>query len=79
MELYHRDINPENPMYYRDAQGRAVGVLNDFNRSPVAYCDSQRPRERIGSPPFMANDLLPEEKLQPYGVCFTPDMTLRES
>lgn len=57
--FYHCDINPCALMYYRDAQGSVVGVLNDFGRAAVASRDDLE--ERTGTLPFLAKKLLLSE------------------
>ncbi|KAH7920055.1 hypothetical protein BV22DRAFT_1074618 [Leucogyrophana mollusca] len=57
----HRDISESNLMYYRNAQGVVVGVLNDFDLSSIKQgCQDN---ERLGTMPFMAIELLDQEAL----------------
>ncbi|KAI0737273.1 hypothetical protein BC629DRAFT_384474 [Irpex lacteus] len=56
--LHHRDISPNNLMYYWTEQGRIVGVLNDFDLAVLASSAAQSSKERTGTLPYMANDLL---------------------
>ena len=56
--MHHRDISPNNLMYYWTEQGRIVGVLNDFDLAVLASSAAQSSKERTGTLPYMANDLL---------------------
>ncbi|KAH7918879.1 hypothetical protein BV22DRAFT_892934 [Leucogyrophana mollusca] len=54
--IHHRDISESNLVYYRNAQGVAVGVLNGFDLSSTTK--GRQGDERIGTVPFMAIELL---------------------
>lgn len=56
--MHHRDISPNNLMYYLTEQGRIVGVLNDFDLAVLASSEAQSSKERTGTLPYMANELL---------------------
>ncbi|KAH7922354.1 hypothetical protein BV22DRAFT_1017480 [Leucogyrophana mollusca] len=60
--IYHRDISESNLMYYRNAQGVAVGVLNDYDLSSAKQV--QQGSERTGTVPFMAIELLEQKDLE---------------
>ncbi|OAX42207.1 hypothetical protein K503DRAFT_661385, partial [Rhizopogon vinicolor AM-OR11-026] len=61
----HRDISPSNLMFYFswDSSGRdvAVGILNDYDLSSLKKGPTGR--ERTGTVPFMAIDLLTKKSL----------------
>ncbi|KAH7920052.1 hypothetical protein BV22DRAFT_1074614 [Leucogyrophana mollusca] len=54
--IHHRDISESNLMYYRNAQGVAVGVLNDYDLSSTT--EGRQGDERTGTIPFMSVELL---------------------
>ena len=56
--MHHRDISPKNLMYYWTEQGRIVGVLNDFDLAVLASSAAQSSKERTGTLPYMADELL---------------------
>ena len=56
--MHHRDISPNNLMYYWTEQGRIVGVLNDFDLAVLASSAAQSSKERTGTLPYMADELL---------------------
>ncbi|KAG2131321.1 hypothetical protein DEU56DRAFT_717782, partial [Suillus clintonianus] len=56
--VYHRDVGPENMMWYRDKLGKLMGVLNDCDLSSLANVPGPQGNERTGTVPFMAFDLL---------------------
>ncbi|KAI0087700.1 hypothetical protein BDY19DRAFT_1057797 [Irpex rosettiformis] len=56
--LHHRDISTNNLMYYRDAEGHVVGVLNDFDLSIVASLADEFESERTGTMAFMATHFM---------------------
>ncbi|KAG2131322.1 hypothetical protein DEU56DRAFT_813989 [Suillus clintonianus] len=56
--VYHRDISPENMMWYRDKLGKLMGVLNDYDLSLLKEALGPQGNERTGTVPFMALDLL---------------------
>ncbi len=45
-------------MYYRTKKGRIVVVLNDFDLSLLASSPDLCSKERTGTLPYMANELL---------------------
>ena len=45
-------------MYYWTEQGRIVGVLNDFDLAVLASSAAQSSKERTGTLPYMADELL---------------------
>jgi len=55
-DVRHCDINPNNLVFYYDSSGEIVGVLNDYDLSLMNSVLSGK--ERIGTAPFMAVDLL---------------------
>ncbi|KAH7918217.1 hypothetical protein BV22DRAFT_994988, partial [Leucogyrophana mollusca] len=57
------DCSSSKMMYYRDALGRAVGVLNDFDLSSLADNEGLSGHQRMGTVPFMARGLLSPEGL----------------
>ncbi|KAH7923110.1 hypothetical protein BV22DRAFT_1093462 [Leucogyrophana mollusca] len=64
--IHHRDISASNLMYYRNAQGVAVGVLNDFDLSSTT--EGRQGNERTGTIPFMAIELLRKSALHGHGT-----------
>ena len=57
--LHHRDISSDNLMYDRDEKRRVIGVLNDFDLSVVMGVEPlSTSKQRTGTEPFMARDLL---------------------
>ncbi|KAG1741280.1 hypothetical protein EDB19DRAFT_1875935 [Suillus lakei] len=60
--VYHRDISPSNLMVYKTSDGRYIGVLNDFDLSSTQ--DSPSGRERTGTVPFMALELLTKDAIE---------------
>ncbi|KAG2067170.1 hypothetical protein BDR04DRAFT_1105526 [Suillus decipiens] len=54
--VQHRDISPSNIMVYW-LNGQWIGVLNDYDLSSIE-CDGPSGKERTGTVPFMAIDLL---------------------
>ncbi|KAI0083578.1 hypothetical protein BDY19DRAFT_647893 [Irpex rosettiformis] len=67
----HCIIIPDNLMYYKDAQGRIVSVLNDFD-IPISSSSNIKPVHgirRTGTRAFLATDLVihsEEEELPPH-------------
>ncbi|KAH7923109.1 hypothetical protein BV22DRAFT_1130895 [Leucogyrophana mollusca] len=61
--IHHHDISESNLMYYRNAEGVAVGVLNDFDISSTRDSDVLRYNERTGTIQFMAMELLRQPTL----------------
>ncbi|KAH7918885.1 hypothetical protein BV22DRAFT_1199795 [Leucogyrophana mollusca] len=57
--ISHRDINESGLMYYRNAQGVAVGVLNDYDLASII--EGHQGNGRVGTMPFMAIELLDQE------------------
>ncbi|KAF8122602.1 hypothetical protein EV363DRAFT_1090508, partial [Boletus edulis] len=57
--VHHRDISATNLMYYRK-DGKAMGVVNDFDLSTLAGSEHEFSNERTGTIPFMAIELLDE-------------------
>jgi len=49
-------------MYYRNSKGEVIGVLNDYDLSSMK--DVPTGRERTGTVPFMALDLLEDEAIE---------------
>ena len=49
-------------MYYRNSKGEVIGVLNDYDLSSMK--DVPTGRERTGTVPFMALDLLDDEAIE---------------
>ena len=73
--VHHRDLSPGNMMYYRDGEGRATGVLSDFDFA--ARLDEPAPissrQSRHGTAPFMPQDLLEEEEEEAVEHTLTHD------
>ncbi|KAK0448042.1 hypothetical protein EV421DRAFT_1658879, partial [Armillaria borealis] len=61
-KILHRDISMANIMYRIDSAGNIFGVLNDFDLSSLIPIDEATSLRRTGTPPYMAFDLLKEEK-----------------
>ncbi|KAG2129041.1 uncharacterized protein EDB93DRAFT_1183411 [Suillus bovinus] len=61
-DVHHRDVSPNNLMVYM-LNGRWIGVLNDYDLSSMKR-DGPSGKERTGTVPFMAIDLLSELGLQ---------------
>ncbi|KAH7918882.1 hypothetical protein BV22DRAFT_1041432 [Leucogyrophana mollusca] len=57
--IHHCDINESSLMYYRNAQGVAVGVLNDYDLASII--EGHQGNGRVGTMPFMAIELLDQE------------------
>ncbi len=51
-----------NIMYRVDSAGNIFGVLNDFGLSSLIPIEEATSLRRTGTPPYMAFDLLKEEK-----------------
>ena len=60
MGIQHGDIGPENMMWDRK---RKVGVLNDFDFAKLVGQTGVRGRDKTGTVPFMALDLVTSEGL----------------
>lgn len=58
--VHHRDISAANLMYYW-LEGKAIGVVNDFDLATLAGCERKFGDERTGTIPFMAMELLQKE------------------
>jgi hypothetical protein len=56
--IHHRDISDGNLMYWMDSDNQVHGVLNDWDLASLGEADRQVGRERTGTIPFMAVDLL---------------------
>ncbi|SJL01227.1 uncharacterized protein ARMOST_04545 [Armillaria ostoyae] len=61
-KILHRDISMANIMYRVDSAGNIFGVLNDFDLSSLIPIEEATSLRRTGTPPYMAFDLLKEEK-----------------
>ncbi|KAG2153590.1 uncharacterized protein EDB93DRAFT_1135630 [Suillus bovinus] len=61
-DVHHRDISPNNLMVYM-LNGQWIGVLNDYDLSSIKR-DGPSGKERTGTVPFMALDLLDEDGLE---------------
>ncbi|KAG1719638.1 uncharacterized protein EDB91DRAFT_1351878 [Suillus paluster] len=61
--VYHRDVSPSNLMVFKTSDGRWIGVLNDYDLSSTTH-DGPRGKERTGTVPFMAIDLLTQKALE---------------
>ncbi|KAG2741815.1 hypothetical protein P692DRAFT_20840142 [Suillus brevipes Sb2] len=57
--VHHRDISPNNLMVYKTSDGRYIGVLIDFD-----FSLSPSGRERAGTVPFMAIELLTKDAIE---------------
>ncbi|KAG2134053.1 uncharacterized protein EDB93DRAFT_1173291 [Suillus bovinus] len=55
-DVHHRDVSPNNLMVYM-LNGQWIGVLNDYDLSSIKR-DGPSGKERTGTVPFMALDLL---------------------
>jgi Fungal protein kinase len=64
--IHHRDLSPGNMMYYRDGEGRATGVLTDFDLAARLDEPAQISSRRgvHGTAPFMPRVLLTEENVE---------------
>ncbi|KAG1840485.1 hypothetical protein DFJ58DRAFT_689182 [Suillus subalutaceus] len=60
--VHHRDVSPNNVMVYW-LNGQWIGVLNDYDLSSINH-DGPSGKERTGTVPFMAIDLLEEPGLK---------------
>ncbi|KAG2034120.1 hypothetical protein BDR03DRAFT_965888 [Suillus americanus] len=60
--VHHRDVSPSNIMVYW-LNGQWIGVLNDYDLSSIKR-DGPSGKERTGTVPFMAIDLLEEPGLE---------------
>ncbi|KAH7923107.1 hypothetical protein BV22DRAFT_1121048 [Leucogyrophana mollusca] len=60
-DIHHRDISESNLMYYCNAEGVAVGVLNDFDLSSTTK--GRQSNKRTGTIAFMAIELLTQTVL----------------
>ncbi|KAG1852488.1 hypothetical protein F4604DRAFT_1296910 [Suillus subluteus] len=60
--IHHRDVSPNNVMVYW-SNGQWIGVLNDYDLSSINR-DGLSGKERTGTVPFMAIDLLEEPGLE---------------
>ncbi|KAG7442442.1 uncharacterized protein BT62DRAFT_831848, partial [Guyanagaster necrorhizus] len=58
--ILHRDISMANIRYRKDSQGNIFGVLNDFDLSSLLPINEATSVPRMGTPPYMAVDLLKE-------------------
>ncbi len=59
--ILHRDLSEGNIMFRRGSDGKVCGVLNDFDHAiPVGDADSKASRQRTGTAPYMAIDILEE-------------------
>ncbi|KAK0455759.1 uncharacterized protein EV420DRAFT_1310416 [Desarmillaria tabescens] len=56
--ILHRDISMANLMYQINSMGNVTGVLNDFDLSSLLPVDKTTSFRRMGTPPYMALDLL---------------------
>ncbi|KAK0490315.1 hypothetical protein IW261DRAFT_1323966, partial [Armillaria novae-zelandiae] len=61
-QILHRDISMANIMYRIDDEGNVLGVLIDFDLSSLVPIKEATSLRRTGTPPYMALDLLVEEK-----------------
>ncbi|KAK0231488.1 hypothetical protein IW262DRAFT_1427422 [Armillaria fumosa] len=61
-QILHRDISMANIMYRMDDEGNVLGVLIDFDLSSLVPIKEATSLRRTGTPPYMAFDLLTEEK-----------------
>ncbi|KAK0498098.1 hypothetical protein EDD18DRAFT_1071869, partial [Armillaria luteobubalina] len=61
-KILHRDISMANIMYRKDGEGNVFGVLIDFDLSSLIPIEEAKSLRRTGTPPYMAFDLLREEK-----------------
>ncbi|KAK0209362.1 hypothetical protein IW262DRAFT_1529108 [Armillaria fumosa] len=61
-KILHRDISMANIMYQMDNEGNVLGVLIDFDLSSLILIEEAKSLHRTGTPPYMAFDLLMEEK-----------------
>ncbi|KAK0205945.1 hypothetical protein DFS33DRAFT_1381028 [Desarmillaria ectypa] len=60
--ILHQDISMANLMYRIDSKGNILGVLNDFDLSLLLPIDEATSLRHTGTPPYMAFDLLKEQK-----------------
>ncbi|KAG1754535.1 hypothetical protein EDB19DRAFT_1666907 [Suillus lakei] len=60
-DVHHRDVSPSNLMVYW-LNGQWIGVLNDYDLSSIEP-DGPSGKERTGTVPFMAIDLLTEDAI----------------
>ncbi|KAG7442732.1 uncharacterized protein BT62DRAFT_973413 [Guyanagaster necrorhizus] len=56
--ILHRDISPRNIMWRRTVDGHLRGVLNDFDLSAYRHETGPSSRQRTGTLPYMAFELL---------------------
>ncbi|KAG7447164.1 uncharacterized protein BT62DRAFT_893017 [Guyanagaster necrorhizus] len=56
--ILHRDISPGNIMWRRTVDGHLRGVLNDFDLSAYRHETGPSSRQRTGTLPYMAFELL---------------------
>ncbi|KAK0498107.1 hypothetical protein EDD18DRAFT_1071597 [Armillaria luteobubalina] len=61
-KILHQDISMANIMYRTDDEGAIFGVLNDFDLSTLIPIKVVTSLPRMGTPPYMALDLLKEQK-----------------
>jgi len=59
--VQHRDISASNLMYYRQLDGKVIGVVNDFDLATLAGSERKFGNERTGTVPFMAMELLQKD------------------
>ncbi|KAK0490358.1 hypothetical protein IW261DRAFT_1387679 [Armillaria novae-zelandiae] len=59
--ILHRDISMANIMYRMDGEGNIFGVLIDFDLSALIPIEEAKSLRRMGTPPYMAFDLLKEK------------------
>ncbi|KAG7443264.1 uncharacterized protein BT62DRAFT_903585 [Guyanagaster necrorhizus] len=60
--ILHRDISPGNIMWRRTVDGHLRGVLNDFDLSAYRHETGPSLRQRIGTLPYMAYELLANDE-----------------
>ncbi|KAK0209390.1 hypothetical protein IW262DRAFT_1529151 [Armillaria fumosa] len=61
-KILHRDISMANIMYQMDNEGNVLGVLINFDLSSLIPIEEAKSLHRTGMLPYMAFDLLTEEK-----------------
>ncbi|KAK0191583.1 hypothetical protein F5146DRAFT_1121769 [Armillaria mellea] len=61
-KILHRDISMANIMFRTDGKRIIFEVLNDFDLSSLLLLEKATSLPRMGTPPYMAFDLLKEEK-----------------
>ncbi|KAG7440979.1 uncharacterized protein BT62DRAFT_909529 [Guyanagaster necrorhizus] len=60
--ILHRDISPGNIMWRRTVDGHLRGVLNDFDLSAYRHDTGPSLRQRTGTLPYMAFELLIDDE-----------------